>query len=546
MELKRIYVSDLLAVWEEFQQTHLLFPFYASHGQARTEFLAAVKRGEGYWVQKKSQWLLVDKTDKGDAWQINNLLISANLGWQTAFVLLENAARQKFKQALHLRLNANLILQQWLITNGYQLSKGMWQKELVYHTGLVLGGGGARGSYQIGVWKALLEKNIQFEVITGTSVGGLNGALITQGDYNQALALWEEIETDKVLDITFKEVEELDFSAQVDQLRTFIRTSLRQRGVSSEPLRRLLEERLDARRIQSGCPFYVVATKVPAFQEVVVPIHQCPKTEIIDWLLASSAFFPMMAMAKIKNELYVDGGYRNNLPVDIAMEKPITELIVVDVHGPGLDKKYRLPNEIAELALASPWSLGDLLLFQSARSSENIDLGYLEAKRAFGELQGYRYFFSRSADFETITKKFLRYLKNKITVNLSSLYTELQKYFPQSVPIELLSLAFMEFFAYWVRVSPVKVYTPQEFVETILQQFEMPIKLSANYSVQEQIEDFLENHNVFSDYYQVLQIYQQDGMLEAAYRRWPMPTMLALFFKYLRDGNFMNDLFDEK
>ena len=74
----------------------------------------------------------------------------------------------------------------------------------------------------------------------------------------------------------------------------------------------------------------------------------------------------------------------------------------------------------------------------------------------------------------------------------------------------------------------------------------MPIKLSANYSVQEQIEDFLENHNVFSDYYQVLQIYQQDGALEAAYRRWPIPTMLALFFKYLRDGNFINDLFDEK
>lgn len=46
----------------------------------------------------------------------------------------------------------------------------------------------------------------------------------------------------------------------------------------------------------------------------------------------------MMAMAKIKGELYVDGGYRNNLPVDIALQTPITELIVVDVHGPGLDK----------------------------------------------------------------------------------------------------------------------------------------------------------------------------------------------------------------
>lgn len=67
----------------------------------------------------------------------------------------------------------------------------------------------------------------------------------------------------------------------------------------------------------------------------------------------------------------------------------------------------------------------------------------------------------------------------------------------------------LEFFAYWVNVSPVKVYTPEEFIDIILKQFEMPIKLNANYSVQEQIEDFIETHNVFTDYYQVLQIYQQ-------------------------------------
>ncbi|MBO0453822.1 MULTISPECIES: patatin-like phospholipase family protein [Enterococcus] len=535
MELKRMYRSELLAAWDKFQRSQLLFPFYDSHSQARTGFLSAVKRGNGYFIERKAQWLLVEKVDEGGTWRINNLLISTDIGWRTAFLLLENAARQKFKRALQLKLKANFILQQWLIAQGYQFLDGIWQKELVYHTGLVLGGGGARGAYQIGVWKALLEKNIQFEVITGTSVGGLNGALITQGDYNQALALWEEIETDKVLDITFKEVEEIDFAAQVDQLRTFLRTSLQQRGVSSKPLRRLLEERLDVQKIQNGCPLYVVTTKVPAFQEVIVPLNECRKEEIIEWLLASAAFFPMMAMTRIKGENYVDGGYRNNLPVDITLQMPITELIVVDVHGPGLDKKYRLPDEVTELVLASPWNLGDLLLFQSGRSSENIDLGYLETKRIFGELQGYRYFFSCRADFESLTKHFFVYLRDKLKINMSSLYPELRRFFRQSVPVEILSLAFLEFFAYWVNVSPVKVFTPEEFIETILKHFEMPIKLDANFSVQEQIEDFIENHNVFSNYYLVLQIYQLEGSLEAAYRRWPIPTLLALFFRYIHN-----------
>jgi NTE family protein len=212
-----MYVSDLLASWKVFQQSHLLFPFYPSHGQARSEFFAAVRRGEGYWVQRDSQWLLVEKVDAGETWRITNLLISTEMDWQTAFQLLETTARQMFKRSIQLKLEANLVIQQWLVTQGYHLNEGIWQTELVYHTGLVLGGGGARGAYQIGVWKALLEKNIQFEVITGTSVGGLNGALIAQGDYDQAFSLWKEIETDKVLDITFKEVEILDFSAQVDQ-----------------------------------------------------------------------------------------------------------------------------------------------------------------------------------------------------------------------------------------------------------------------------------------------------------------------------------------
>jgi len=59
--------------------------------------------------------------------------------------------------------------------------------------------------------------------------------------------------------------------------------------------------------------------------------------------------------------------------------------------------------------------------------------------------------------------------------------------------------------------------------------------LNAVFSVQEQIEDFIENHNVFSDYYRVLQIYQLKGSPETAYRRWPIPTLLALFFRYIRN-----------
>ena len=47
--------------------------------------------------------------------------------------------------------------------------------------GLVFDGGGARGAYQIGAWKALKEAGIRIHAVAGTSVGALNGALIFCG-----------------------------------------------------------------------------------------------------------------------------------------------------------------------------------------------------------------------------------------------------------------------------------------------------------------------------------------------------------------------------
>ena len=52
--------------------------------------------------------------------------------------------------------------------------------------GLVLEGGGAKGAYQIGAWKALKEAGIRIKGIAGTSVGALNGALIAMDDFEKA------------------------------------------------------------------------------------------------------------------------------------------------------------------------------------------------------------------------------------------------------------------------------------------------------------------------------------------------------------------------
>ena len=43
---------------------------------------------------------------------------------------------------------------------------------------IVLAGGGAKGSYHFGFWKAIRELGIDFQIVTGSSVGALNGAMM--------------------------------------------------------------------------------------------------------------------------------------------------------------------------------------------------------------------------------------------------------------------------------------------------------------------------------------------------------------------------------
>ena len=64
---------------------------------------------------------------------------------------------------------------------------------------LVLCGGGSLGAYEMGVWKLLRELEIKPDIVTGTSIGALNGALVVADDYEGALNMWSTIDAEKVM-----------------------------------------------------------------------------------------------------------------------------------------------------------------------------------------------------------------------------------------------------------------------------------------------------------------------------------------------------------
>lgn len=68
-------------------------------------------------------------------------------------------------------------------------------------TALVLSGGGSRGAYQCGAWRALIELGIPIDIVVGVSVGALNSAMVVQGDPFLTSGLWRKLVTDKVFDV---------------------------------------------------------------------------------------------------------------------------------------------------------------------------------------------------------------------------------------------------------------------------------------------------------------------------------------------------------
>lgn len=123
--------------------------------------------------------------------------------------------------------------------------------------GLALEGGGARGAYQIGAWKALKEAGVKINAVAGTSVGALNGALICMGDLGQAERIWSEMTYSAVMEVDDSLMERfMDNKLPFKELFHEFLKIIGEGGVDVTPLRRLIHEYIDEKKIrESGIAF---------------------------------------------------------------------------------------------------------------------------------------------------------------------------------------------------------------------------------------------------------------------------------------------------
>ena len=134
--------------------------------------------------------------------------------------------------------------------------------------GLVLAGGGARGSYQIGVYQALTELGWKPEVITGTSVGSLNGALFVLDKLEEAIDLWKGLDIHGVL--------EVPQSKSPEQVRDFLLDTFRAGGLNLQPLGETIDQYLDEEAMRASPVRYgLVMTEMATLKSLQYSGFQC-------------------------------------------------------------------------------------------------------------------------------------------------------------------------------------------------------------------------------------------------------------------------------
>jgi NTE family protein len=207
----------------------------------------------------------------------------------------------------------------------------------------VLGGGGILGAHEVGMLRALAEREVTPGLVLGTSVGAINGAMFAADPTLMGVERLSELWLGSQLS-------ELTAAAVVRRIGTLARsgTHLESLGAARERLAGALPvERVE----ELAVPFQCVAASIERAAE-----HWFTNGALVDVVLASCAVPGILPPVKIGDEHYIDGGIVNSIPVSRAVMLGARTIYVLQVGR--LEKPLQPPRW--------PWEVG-LVAFEVAR-----------------------------------------------------------------------------------------------------------------------------------------------------------------------------------
>jgi NTE family protein len=195
--------------------------------------------------------------------------------------------------------------------------------------GLVLAGGGARGIAHVGVFRALQEAGVPVDVFGGTSIGSVLGACMAS-DWG-----WEKVYHENKREFLSNPTSDFNFIPLVSLLAGRKLDRILARSFANRPIEEL------------WFPFLCVSSN---YTQACEQVH--PHGELKRALRASMAIPGVFPPVVHGNDLLVDGGVFNNMPVDIMARMGVRTIMAVDLRP---DDKLRRALNFTEFP--SSWAL---------------------------------------------------------------------------------------------------------------------------------------------------------------------------------------------
>lgn len=248
--------------------------------------------------------------------------------------------------------------------------------------GLALEGGGAKGAFHMGAVKALLEEGYNFQGVTGTSIGALNGAIIAQGDFELGYHMWETIDNSLLF-----ETEDSALAILTSKAKQI----LENRGIDTSKIRALLDSIINEKKLrESGTDFGMVTVSLTDLKPLELYKEDIPYGKLVDYLMAS-ANYPAFKIEPLDGKLYIDGGFHDNLPINLLIHKGYREIVAI--HTLAIGRVRKIEDESVNIINITPSeNLGRILNFDNNLIQKNLIRGYFDAMRAIKNLKGKKYY----------------------------------------------------------------------------------------------------------------------------------------------------------
>ena len=252
--------------------------------------------------------------------------------------------------------------------------------------GLVLGGGGARGLAHIGVLKVFEQEGVPVDMVVGTSVGAIVGALYASGFPISLIEnLAQETGWDKLTNLS-----------KVSLFKLLVVGDL----LSSEKLGGFLTQKMGARRFEQLVKqFACVATDIRTGERIIFR-----EGDLEPAVRASATIPAAFSPVEYRHRYLVDGGVVDNLPTDIARLMGADIVIAVQVQiNPYIRKSSNVMSTLAQVIMVQGYEtarkreeladfvirpqVGDVSILDLGRSEECIDAGLLATRSSLPDLK---------------------------------------------------------------------------------------------------------------------------------------------------------------